>query len=282
MNELATLPRPTVDGWDRLVVGDVESYCRADFREVVEQTYRRHPWIYDALIDCPRTSLFRGRKPVAAGELGGRRVVVKRIFHGGLFASIARDAFITPGRARRHLELAEYLSKHGVSTPPVLFASWRRKHGLIRCEVGFERIEGAIDADRFFFGEAEPPENWEGRAAELGVMVASLHKIHFLHADLNLMNFLFGSSGQTYILDLDKSFPPLRPPTGRERARNLERLERSIRKQGKKHRSGLVEKIIQTMLSSYRAALAVVPGLFAAEALSLSDAALIAAQFPPI
>ena len=267
MNELATLPHPTAEGWDRLVVGDVESHCRADFREVVEQTYQRHPWVYDALIDSPRTSLFRGRKPVAAGELGGRRVVVKRIFHGGLFAAIARDAFLTPGRARRHLELAEYLSGHGISTPPVLFASWRRKHGLIRCEVGFERIEGAIDADRFFFEGEHPPENWEARAADLGVMVASLHRIHFLHADLNLMNFLFGGSGQTYILDLDKSLPPLRPPTGRECARNLERLERSIRKQGRHHRRGLVENIIQKMLSSYRAALAVVPGLLAVEAL---------------
>ncbi|HUP65384.1 MAG TPA: lipopolysaccharide kinase InaA family protein [Thermoanaerobaculia bacterium] len=282
MNELATLPRPTADGWERFVVGDVESYCRADFREVLEQTYLRHPWVYDALIDCPRTSLFRGRKPVAAGELGGRQVVVKRIFHGGLFAPIARDAFITPGRARRHLDLAEYLSKHGVSTPPVLFASWRRKLGLIRCEVGFERIEGAIDADRFFFGGERPPDNWEERAADLGVMVASLHRIHFLHADLNLMNFLFGSSGQTYILDLDKSFPPLRPPTGRERARNLERLERSIRKQGRHHRPALVENIIQKMLSSYRAALAVLPGLMAAEVLRLADAALIAAKFPPV
>lgn len=152
MTELAIQERPAADGWGTLVVNDVEAYCRDDFRAALKAIYERHAWAYDALLECPRTSLLRGRRPVAAGELGGKSVVVKRIHHGGLFASIGRDAFLTPARARSHVEVADYLHEHGIPTAPVIFASWRRKLGLVRCEVGFERIEGALDADHYFFG----------------------------------------------------------------------------------------------------------------------------------
>lgn len=271
MTELATVERPVVDAWSTVVVNDVHAYCRGDFRGVLEATYRQHPWVYDALLESPRSSLLRGRRPVVAGELSGRPVVVKRIHHGGLLAFIGRDAFLTPARARAHVELADYLHEHGVPTAPVIFASWRRRYGLVRCEVGFERIEGAIDADHYFFGRDELPECWELRASEIGRLVAQLHRIRFLHADLNLMNFLFAPKGETYILDLDKSTPPRESPSSRACARNLERLERSIRKQGRNHLSTVVERIIGKMRSSYRAALVVLQAVAASEILLLSD-----------
>ncbi|HVR44807.1 MAG TPA: lipopolysaccharide kinase InaA family protein [Thermoanaerobaculia bacterium] len=256
MPALATAIRPTAEAWSSVVSGGVHSLCREDFQSTLVAAYARHRWIYDALLEHPDSTILRGRRPVVAGRLGGVKLVVKRIHHGGLFASIGRDAFLTPSRARAHVELADYLSSNGIATAPVVFTSWRRSRGFVRCEVGFEQIDGAVDADRYFFGPGAPPAEWEARAGDIGSLVARLHQIGFLHADLNLMNFLFTPDGETYILDLDKSALPGAPPSRRERSRNLDRLERSIRKQGKNHLSWLVESIIRQIRSSYQHALA--------------------------
>lgn len=251
MTAFAPAVRPVDSQWSRLLVGDVQSHCRADLEGALAAVYERHRWVYDSLVSRPDTRLLRGRQPVLAGMLGEARIVVKRMHHGGVFASIGRDRFLTSSRARLHVDLAEYLTDRGIGTAPVAFASWRRINGLIRCEVGFELIEGGVDADRYFFGRPLAPHGWEARAQSIGAMVARLHEVGFLHADLNLMNFLFTGAGETYILDLDKSTPGDRRLSPRERSRNLQRLERSIRKQGRKHTPALVDEIVRVVHASY-------------------------------
>lgn len=246
---------PASSSWDVLVAGDLYSLCRQEFQAALTATYARHRWVYDALLEHRDAVLLRGRRPVVSGVLGGVRVVVKRIYHGGVLACIGRDAFLTSRRARLQVELAEYLSQRGIATAPVVFTSWRRTRGFVRCEAGFEEIPGGIDADQYFFGRSTLPESWESHASEIGTLVARLHQIGFLHADLNLMNFLFGRDGRTYILDLDKTNLPKRSLSNRQRDRNLDRLERSIRKQGRTHLASVVEGIIRRIRFSYRNAL---------------------------
>ena len=243
------------NGWAELVVDDLRSRCRVNLQKPLSVAYESHRWAYDALAVCSDTRQLRGRKPVVVGRIGDRPLVVKRLHHGGLMASVFGDAFLTSARATSHVALAAYLASHGIATPQVAFVSWRRVNAFVRCEVGFELVDGAVDADTYFFGEATPADGWEARAREIGRTVARLHQVGFLHADLNLMNFLFGTSGEAYVLDLDKSVLPRRLPRLSEYRRNLNRLARSIRKQGLRHPQSLVDQIIVEVGSSYRATL---------------------------
>ncbi|MGH9456386.1 MAG: lipopolysaccharide kinase InaA family protein [Thermoanaerobaculia bacterium] len=253
MVELAFVSRPERPQWESVSRDGLHLHFRADLEPALAAAYANHTWVYDALRAQPGVQLFRGRRPVVGGWLGGTRVVVKRMYHGGLFGKLGRDRFLSCARVRAHHALAEYLSEAGIETAPVVFASWRRVRGLYRCEIGFELVDG-IDADRYFFGATPPPAGWERRAAELGRRVARLHQVGFRHGDLNLMNFLFRRDGRVCILDLDKSKVLGRPLTTAEGAPNLDRLERSIRKQGRRHAPEFVEAIIRKVRDAYREA----------------------------
>ncbi|HUP49337.1 MAG TPA: lipopolysaccharide kinase InaA family protein [Thermoanaerobaculia bacterium] len=233
--------------------------CRADLQSDLRAIYQQRTWVYDSLSRHPDAIFLRGRRSVVAGPIGESRFVVKRMSHGGLLAPLFRDFFFTSSRARAHIHHSEYLSAHGVRTAPVAFASWRRVLGLLQCEVGFTFIEGGLDADAFFFGGSVAPAGWEAQAAAIGALVARLHQIGFLHGDLNLMNFLIDGRGELYILDLDKTVIRERNLSGAERSRNLARLERSIRKQGRNRSARFVNEIIVTLRATYDQSLLVTP-----------------------
>ena len=250
LSEVSTVER-TAPAWVTPGGGDINLLCRSDIAAELIRIYGSHRWVHEALLEQKDATVFRGRLPVVAGTIGGHRVVVKRMSHGGMMTRIAKDAFLTASRALAHVDLAEYLTEHGIPTAQVVFVGWRRVYGLVRCEIGFAQIDGAMDADRYFF-EGQLPADWKRRAESIGEMVARLHRVRFLHADLNLMNFLIGSDGRTWVLDLDKTTVSQRPPTEEEMSRNVDRLERSIRKQGRAHRPALVEGIVDALRASYR------------------------------
>lgn len=246
------------EGWVRLEIGDLTVLCRPEFAAPLSSVYLNHSWAYDALMMDPLATRLRGRKPVVAGLLAGSPVVVKRLHHGGFFAALTRDAFLTCARVRAHIENARYLNERGIRTPGIAFVAWRRVHGFVRCEVASYMVPGAIDADRYFFAPGGLPIDWKEHTTSIGRLVARMHRVGFLHPDLNLMNFLIAQSGDTYILDLDKTRPHHGPISAGARSANLARLERSIRKQGRDADTGTVDRLVTSVRSSYRQAVGAV------------------------
>lgn len=264
LSEVSTVQQ-TAPSWVTSGGGDINILSRADIAAELIRIYGSHRWVHEALLEQEDATVFRGRRPVVAGVIGGHRVVVKRMAHGGWMTRIGRDAFLTASRALAHVDLARYLTEHGIPTAQVVFVGWRRVYGLVRSEIGFAQIDGAMDADRYFF-EGRLPEDWERRAEAIGELVARLHRVRFLHADLNLMNFLIGSDGRTWVLDLDKTTVSQAPLTAEQMNRNVDRLERSVRKQGRAHRPGLVDEIVSTIRASYKKAmLGALQGVLAVE-----------------
>ncbi len=262
-----SMSHPSVqpDGFVRLksahsTSGTVSCLCRPELAEDLARAYEEHTWVYDAFVHQAGVQSFRGRRPVLAGELGGNQVVVKRLFHGGSVARLWKDRFLGPGRITSHIPLAEYLNSHGIATPRVLFTSWRRSWGLVRGEVGFEKLAGGVDADRYLFVSEEPPGDWSETAGRIGRLVADMHRLNFLHNDLNLMNIHIGPGDQIYVLDLDNSALPNGSIPAGARSRNFERLVRSIRKQGRGQVREYVESIIETVRHAYRTAPAAANG----------------------
>lgn len=224
----------------------VHLLATADVSDEVAQLYRLHRWVYDAVIADDSSSILRGRKPVVAGRLGRRDVIVKRLHHGGLLAPLLGDRFLTRRRFSAHAANAAFLRVHGIATPAVVFAGWRRSGGFVRGEIGLERLDG-VDADRYFFSGSPAAADEVSRA--IGALVRRMHDAGFVHGDLNLMNVLVRGPASLSILDLDKG-TIFSHVGGRARRANLERLYRSIRKQGHAQRE-LAEKIITGVEEGY-------------------------------
>lgn len=237
-------------------VGDLTCLCREALSVELRALYRRHRWIYDMLRADPDSEVLRGRRPVLAGALpGGTSLVVKRLHHGGALAPLTGDRFLSAARFRTQVEAADRLRAAGIATPAALFASWRRIGGFVRGEVGSERIAGARDASDLLFGRAgDLPPRWQDLAAAVGDLAGRLHAAGAVHGDLNLMNVLFPPAGPPMILDLDKVRFHAQPLPVSVGMRNLGRLLRSVRKQGRSCPADAVEAVAAAVVTAYEAA----------------------------
>lgn len=217
-----------------------------------EQIYSRWHWTYDFFKSQKGSVTHRGRRPLLQGKVANRPILVKRLFHGGLLAPLTRDRFLTPRFLLTHIDLVDRLRQISIATPAVVFSAWRRETGFIRAEIGTEYLGPGLDASDFLFRKpGKTPPDWEITARRIGVFVQRLHQVHFLHADLNLMNFYRLNTGTLHILDLLKSNIYEKPLNQHARMRNLARLIRSVRKQGRMFDSAYVEGIVRCVQEGY-------------------------------
>jgi tRNA A-37 threonylcarbamoyl transferase component Bud32 len=236
----------------RFSVGSLLCVCRPDLEQGLRALYDTGRWVYDALRGHPGAAFLQGRRPVVVADISGVLVVVKRLHHGGALAPVTGDRFMTPSRLRTHRRVAGWLRARGVPTPEVLFTSWRRDGAFVRGEIGTGHVAGARDASDILFGDpGRLPDGWETVVDAVASMTATLHVLGVVHHDLNLKNFLVTGPRDVLILDVDKvtcTGSELREPV---RRRNLGRLERSVRKQGRGAPSEQVERVVARLHAGY-------------------------------
>jgi 3-deoxy-D-manno-octulosonic acid kinase len=154
------------------------------------------------------------------------RVVVRHNRHGGLFAFLTGDRFLSPTRAPYELEVSLTLIKAGVPTPEVLAYAVYPPGGLLqRSDVCSREIADARDLAHALFSESAR-ERADALAATAD-LVATLARAGARHHDLNAKNVLL-TSERAYVLDVDR----VTLGTRREAALNgnLARVIRSLRK----------------------------------------------------
>jgi tRNA A-37 threonylcarbamoyl transferase component Bud32 len=165
----------------------------------------------------------------------GGDALVRRYRHGGALRAVTGDCFFTwPPRPFRELALMHEARRRGVPAVEPLAALVERQGGpFYRGWLVTRRLEGARDmwavaqAEDFAAGDRASSLEAAARAVRM------MHRCGIDHRDLNLKNILLrreAGKARAYIIDFDKSrlFPGEVP---RERAaKNLARLERSIRK----------------------------------------------------
>ncbi len=225
-------------------------FCRSELVESVQRIRKHHSWIYDFLKEQPDTRLLRGRKPVALGRVGAYELVVKRMYHGGLLAGLTRDRFISPSRFHRIPRVTRHLHDNHVPTPPIAFVAWERRGLFYSAEIGIVYIPNATDCSDYLFPPgAAVPDDMETCIQKVAECVRSLHATRVFHPDLNLMNFLY-EKPDIWLLDMDKArlTSGLTPA---QKTKNLQRLIRSIRKQGKAYPLDYVEKITTILQEKY-------------------------------
>ncbi len=232
--------------------------CRPDLAEPLEELYRHWDWVYEALASRPEAVFLSGRRPLVVGVVADHRLLVKRLFHGGVLAPLTGDRFLSRRRALANLTVADALNARGIATPELLFAAWRRWGAVVRMEMGFALVKGSVDAAAAVFHRDGGSSIDAAEVMEaVGRLVAALHRAGVYHYDLNLKNFLLTGTGDVLILDVDKVALRGRPLRTAARRRNLARLARSVRKLGcGVVAPGEVERLLDQLITSYRTACA--------------------------
>ena len=158
--------------------------------------------------------------------LAGIEIAVKEYHHGGLLAPLIQDYYIAPPhRAIEEMFLlaiaqeqgAPVLEPLGCAIIPVLGPIFRYRL-ITRREAGARNLLQRLRAGESGFEEA---------------CATALHLLHdagIWHRDLNMANFIIGERG-VIICDLDRGthHPHL---SSEQKENNLQRLDRSIQKQG--------------------------------------------------
>ena len=164
--------------------------------------------------------------------LSGTRVVVRRNRHGGVFAPLTRDLFLSPTRAPYELAVALRLIAAGVRAPPVVMYGVERVHAVFRrADVVTTEIVGGRDLSAYMQPDETTARRTEAWAAACGLVLA-LNAAGARHHDLNVKNILLapGASGlEAWVLDVDRvEFGETNAAS--IRIGNAARLRRSARK----------------------------------------------------
>lgn len=192
-----------------------------------------------ALIAAPDARLFdaahwEGRVAGYAGRGRGRVLFVdaqpsqwalRHYRRGGLVGRIVADRYPWLGEARtrsfREWRMLARLYAVGLPVPRPVAAGWSRSGPWYTADLATVRIPGAAPLSaRLVASEAV---NWRG----IGRVLQGFHSAGACHADLNVHNVLLDTGGAAWLLDFDRGC--FRAP-GAWQARNLARLERSLRK----------------------------------------------------
>jgi 3-deoxy-D-manno-octulosonic acid kinase len=211
-------------------------------REVAATIVRGPGWgvLYDAvLIATPDASWFdasrwegrvagyagRGRGRVLFVDSGDAQWALRHYRRGGLLGRLVADRYLWLGAARtrsfREWRMLARLREAGLPVPRPVAAGWRRRGLCYSADLATETIPDAAPLSaRLASGETV---DWRG----IGRVLRGFHAAGACHADLNAHNILLDAGGAAWVLDFDRG--RFRAP-GAWQARNLARLERSLRK----------------------------------------------------
>lgn len=234
-------------------IGGAQVVCKKSLRDELLKIYSQGDWAYEWVKNQPGVKEFQGRRPVLGAKIFGQDCIVKRHYHGGVFAPVTADRFFGSDRLLNAMKSADYLLEKNILTPEYQFIAWRKSTLWTRYESCVVWITPGVDAAKLFF-KYKQEKNIAFIASiskQIGAFVSKMHQADFDHRDLNLMNFLSVGNKEIAILDLDNCRPPDKPLADRKKIQNLDRLFRSVRKLGQNHPVKYVDTIILSIQKGY-------------------------------
>jgi 3-deoxy-D-manno-octulosonic acid kinase len=164
-----------------------------------------------------------GRAAAWFVQLAPLKAVLRHFKRGGWMARLARDRYLWLGLARTRsfaeFDLLRLMWQAGLPVPRPLGAAVWRGRLTYRAALLTERIPQARP-----LALCSEPKVW----LEAGRVVAQMHQFEVWHADLNVFNLLVDAQDKVWIIDLDRG--RRKTLTATQRAENLSRLLRSVRK----------------------------------------------------
>jgi 3-deoxy-D-manno-octulosonic-acid transferase len=221
---------------------DPQRRTRVDSRLVEGQTI----WHDPALMEPPGPSWFEGEQegehgPRQALSTGSGRGVAHRVTlpsrlpvllrhyrRGGWVATFTDDRFAREpavrSRALREYALLRLMHAWGLPTPRPVAARFVPRGLSYTADIAVAWIDGAVNLVDRLERAPLPAVMWQA----VGRAIAQLHAQQVFHSDLNAHNIVIDALDAVWIVDFDKC--ELRPG-GAWKVGNLERLQRSLRKE---------------------------------------------------
>ncbi|MBX7259316.1 MAG: phosphotransferase [Candidatus Hydrogenedentes bacterium] len=180
-----------------------------------------------------------GRAPVARFVFDGGRGVLKTYRRGGVAGRVLRESYLLANRARRELNLLDFLYDAGLPVPQPLGAMWQRRGPVFRGALATRELP----AQDLIAAYTEKGHLEDSVLKHAGRAVRALHDEGVFHADLNARNILV-SDAHAYVIDFDNArrYSYLNQF---QRACNLLRLRRSLQK------NGLPGPVFEALCSGY-------------------------------
>lgn len=157
----------------------------------------------------------------------GRDMVLRHYFRGGLAAKVLKARYLrwpgAAGRAMAELRLLDWMAAQGLPVPRPLAARQITRGLWYEADLITQRIPGAVPLDERAAAAPLAERTWR----DIGAAIAAMHSAGVDHADLNCRNIMLDQSNKVWLIDFDKS---ARRKSGPWEQRNLDRLQRSLRK----------------------------------------------------
>ncbi len=164
-----------------------------------------------------------GRAAAWFVQLAPFAAVLRHFKRGGLMACLVRERYLWLGlertRSFAEFDLLRVMWQAGLPVPRPLGAAVWRGRLTYRAALLTQRIQHARP-----LGQCTEPQVW----FEAGRVIAQMHQFDVWHADLNVFNLLVDAQHKLWIIDLDRG--RRKALTATQRAENLSRLLRSVRK----------------------------------------------------
>jgi 3-deoxy-D-manno-octulosonic acid kinase len=220
-------------GFERLLLGHAVAVARSDvapsIRRALVAADGTKVTLHEYAARHPTSRAYEGRGIAYACSLPSfatGRVVVRHNWHGGLFAPLTRDWFLSPTRAPHELAMAHALARLGIPTPTVMAYVLYPPGAIVqRADVCSLELSGSADLAKILSRDGEPARH--GALAATSELVAQLARAGVRHHDLNAKNVLL-SNGKAFVLDVDRVALGVAPDAALDA--NLARLTRSLRK----------------------------------------------------
>lgn len=229
------------------------------FFEALAQRIATHHTLYTWAAETPQPRALQGRGVVYVAKLEecNTTVVVRHAWHGGVFAPITGDRFLSPTRAPREAAANVLLRRHGVPTPELIgYALYPAGPGMRRVDVVSRFVPDAWDFGAVLAGAA-PKIDREAACRAILKLLTQLAALGAVHSDLNVKNLLLVRDAaqllHAWVLDVDVvSFRQVPPES--VMAMNVQRLTRSIRKWHRRYELTLDETWLTGFVTSALAA----------------------------
>jgi hypothetical protein len=241
-------------GFERLLLGHAVAVARSDVADNVRRALvsadGTRATLHEFAAKQPGARKLQGRGTAygVALPVSGLRVVVRHNHHGGMFAGITGDRFLSPTRAPYELEMSLALGRLGIPTPDVLAYVLYPPGGLFqRSDVCSREIGNSRDLAHILANDGGPE-----RAAALATtasLLGALARAGARHSDLNAKNILV-TYETAYVLDVDRLI--LGSAGEHVIDANYGRLARSIRKWREQFGARVTEKDLTELETAAR------------------------------
>ncbi len=163
------------------------------------------------------------------------------------------DQFLWTGqehsRAFREWSLLQQLTELGLPSPRPVACRVVRRGLIYSADLVTERIPDVTPLSTRLVEKGLTPDGW----GSVGELVARFHRHRVFHADLTAHNIQIDEADRLFLLDFDRG--KIMPDSGAWMQRNLERLQRSLRKISRQDETGFDAVAWQRLLDGYRSAI---------------------------